>query len=64
MERLLTTQELADYLGVPRSTLWQWRSRGDGPIAVRIGRHLRYRESDVGSWIAKRVEATGRLRAS
>lgn len=27
-ERLLTTQEVADYLGVPVATLYRWRTAG------------------------------------
>jgi excisionase family DNA binding protein len=48
---LLTTEDLATYLGVPRSTLYGWKYRGDGPPAIRVGRHLRYRSSEVQRWL-------------
>ncbi|MCG3040262.1 helix-turn-helix domain-containing protein [Streptomyces sp. S1A] len=48
---LATPQELADYLGVPVSTLHQWRWMGIGPKGVRVGRHLRYRWGDVDRWL-------------
>jgi excisionase family DNA binding protein len=43
--------EVADYLGVPVKTLYQWRYAGKGPRVIRCGKHLRYRWSDVDSWL-------------
>lgn len=40
LEPLLSTEELADYLGVPVKTIYEWRTGGHGPCAVRVGRHL------------------------
>ncbi len=58
--RMATPAEVADYLQVPVKTLYQWRYRGDGPRAFRVGRHLRYRWEDVEAWLASRaVERTG-----
>lgn len=54
MEKLLTPQDLAEYLGVPLKTLYAWRYRNQGPTALRVGRHLRYRRSDVEQWIDRR----------
>lgn len=31
LERLLTADEVAEFLGIPISTLYQWRHRGRGP---------------------------------
>ncbi len=53
---LLTLREVAEILRVPCSTLYQWRGRGHGPRAYRVGRHLRYRAEDVDAWIAERRE--------
>ncbi|WP_214407383.1 helix-turn-helix transcriptional regulator [Pseudonocardia lacus] len=50
--RLWTVQDVAQFLSVPRKTLYQWRNRGYGPPARRIGRHLRYDPEDVRSWFA------------
>ncbi|MFQ5968579.1 MAG: helix-turn-helix transcriptional regulator [Acidimicrobiia bacterium] len=54
--RLLTARELAAYLEVPVATLYAWRHRGAGPRAFRVGRHLRYRSSDVEEWIRHQLE--------
>ena len=53
MERraLATPVEVADYLRVPLRTIYRWRYAGDGPPAFRIGRHLRFRWSDVEEWL-------------
>ena len=48
---LLTTQELAAYLKVPVSSLYFWRQTGKGPRAHVVGRHLRYKRSEVDRWI-------------
>ena len=50
-EQLLTPSELAAYLQVPVTTLYQWRTQGKGPRAFRVGRHTRYRRSDVDAWL-------------
>ena len=49
-ERLWTIDDVAEYLGVPVKTLYDWRHRGYGPTSKRIGKHLRYRPQDVISW--------------
>ena len=42
LDRLLTIEELSDYLGIPVPTLRDWRVGGRGPRAVKLGRALRY----------------------
>jgi excisionase family DNA binding protein len=49
--RLLSVAEVADYLGVPVKTLYQWRHKGVGPRGLRVGRHLRYRSGEVDRWL-------------
>lgn len=44
-------QEIAAYLGVPVKTLYQWKYRGIGPTVHKVGRHLRYRWSEVDAWV-------------
>ena len=52
---LLSTVELAGWLGVSNQWLEIGRSRGYGPKFVRIGpRRVRYRRSDVLEWLAAR----------
>ncbi len=46
----LNSQQLAELLGVPKSTIDFWRASGTGPTFSRLGKHVRYRESDVLAW--------------
>jgi hypothetical protein len=50
---LLDTYQAAAYLGVPRQTLAVWRTRHHptGPAWVRIGRHIKYRQEDLDTYI-------------
>jgi excisionase family DNA binding protein len=61
-ESLMTADEAAQFLLVPRSTLYELvRSRG--LPHVRIGdRGLRFTRSDLGSWIAENTYGTRRRR--
>ncbi|HET9733196.1 MAG TPA: helix-turn-helix domain-containing protein [Acidimicrobiales bacterium] len=49
--RYLSPTELAELLGVPVQTVYQWRHQGDGPPGFRIGKHLRYDPRAVRRWI-------------
>ncbi|TAM70771.1 MAG: DNA-binding protein [Microbacteriaceae bacterium] len=56
LERLLSVEELSDYLGVPVRTLYDWRVDGRGPKALHAGRVLRYPESRVQEWIEANLD--------
>ena len=56
VEPLLTIQEVADFLGVPVDTVYRWRSRREGPVGYRVGRHVRYRPSAVEEWLIERAD--------
>jgi excisionase family DNA binding protein len=51
IERLWTVEDVSEYLGIPVKTLYQWRYRGQGPSAMRVGRYIRYRADDVRAWV-------------
>ncbi|MEU5668965.1 helix-turn-helix domain-containing protein [Micromonospora sp. NPDC047753] len=48
---LATPEQVAEYLGVPIQTLYQWRHRSVGPRGSKVGRHVRYRWDDVEKWL-------------
>ncbi|MDT8320745.1 MAG: helix-turn-helix domain-containing protein [Xanthomonadales bacterium] len=52
---LFDTQQAAEYLGLKRTTLEAWRCRGGGPKFAKFGRVVRYRQSDIDSWIESRT---------
>lgn len=55
---LMTINQAAEYLAIPKATLYTWRNRraGFGPRAVKFGGALRYRRSDLDRWIADHLE--------
>jgi Helix-turn-helix domain len=46
----ITRQEVADRLRVPFPTMNNWATKGYGPPYIKVGRHARYRLSDVIAW--------------
>jgi excisionase family DNA binding protein len=64
--QLLTPQQVSELLQMPLQTLYTWRSRGEGPPALKLGRHLRYRRADVERWLDEgptRSSVNGRRRS-
>src|SRR5688572_16342600 len=55
-ERLMTTTEVSEMLGIPVDTLYAWRHRGLGPRGYRVGRYVRYRPSAVESWLEEQAD--------
>jgi excisionase family DNA binding protein len=55
IDTLMTVQDVAAYLGVPVATVYQWNSRGHGPTRYRLGKHVRYRRSDVEAWVDRQA---------
>ena len=47
---LWTIRDVSAFLAVPVGTLYQWRHRGDGPPALRLGKHLRFDPESVRRW--------------
>lgn len=53
-DRLWDVRDVSAFLGVPVGTLYQWRVRGLGPPAMRLGRHLRFDPNAVRVWARSR----------
>lgn len=50
---LLTTEQLAEFLGVSVRTVEDWRFDRKGPSHIRLGpRTVRYRSDEVLEWLA------------
>lgn len=52
---LATAQEVAEYLGVPVATVYNWKYRGNGPKLIKVGRHLRARWEDVDAYLEQQA---------
>lgn len=57
VEPLLSTDEVSPVLVILVDTLDNRRWMGSGPPFLRIGRHVRYRRSDLEAWIDAKVRA-------
>ena len=62
VERLLSTEEVAEVPGRPARTLRQLRYLGEGPRYLKVGATVRYRARDVEVWL-KAQEREGAVRA-
>ena len=49
-ERLWGVQDVSQYLGVPVTTLYQWRYQRYGREGRRVGRYIRYDPDEVRTW--------------
>ena len=59
VEMLIREDDAAEYLGVTKRTLQQWRFNGKGPLFVRISRRcIRYRRGDLVTWLEKRLASS------
>ena len=56
---LLTSVEVAEYLGIGLSTFHQLRSRGEGPPGLRVGGSIRWSREGLDEWLAGQREDVG-----
>lgn len=50
-DSLLTTDQVAEMVGMRPGTIENWRYKVQGPPYVKINRAVRYRASDVQTWL-------------
>jgi excisionase family DNA binding protein len=55
VKQLLTPEQLADECQVPVSTIYRWNYTKTGPAPCRVGKHVRYRRSDVDAWLDEKA---------
>lgn len=51
---------VAEYLDVPVTTLYDQRhhKRGVGALAIKVGRHLRWRWEDIEAWLDEQARSS------
>jgi predicted DNA-binding transcriptional regulator AlpA len=52
---LLGSAEAAEMLGVSVPTLAGWRHTGFGPLHLKVGRLVKYLETDLRDWLRTRA---------
>jgi len=59
LDRLLTTTALAETWGFEPQTLRKWRCTGSSDLQfIRIGKAIRYRQSDIEAYLAKNTSTS------
>jgi excisionase family DNA binding protein len=52
-EPLLTAEQVADLLAIPRSSVYEYARRLHEPLpSIRVGRHRRFHRTDIERWLA------------
>lgn len=60
-----TEQQFSERYQVPRRTAQRWRTTGEGPAFVRLGkRRVLYRLTDIEQWLASRTFSSRAAEAS
>lgn len=54
VKKYMTEQEAADYLKMSPKTLQKWRHQGNSPAYSKLGRCIRYLESDLDEYASSR----------
>jgi len=60
MDKLLTVEEIAEYLSLKPSTIYQWTHQGFIPH-IKLGSRVRFRMSQIEKWLESRT-VNGRVR--
>ena len=60
METILTVPQVAEYLQLSKSKLYQMVKRGEIPH-IKIGKNVRIRESDLLEWLDAQHEPSRQL---
>lgn len=59
-EPLPGVEDVIAYLGIPRQTIYDQRHRGVGigALGIKVGRHLRFRWSDIDHYLDEQARAS------
>jgi len=60
-DTLLTSEQVANRLGLKVDTIEKWRRERRGPAYVQLGRAIRYRPSAVEKFVAEREILSGHI---
>lgn len=61
-DKLLTTQEVADFLRVDRATLYRWRRADVSPEYYSLGGKVLYRISDLNRFLSQNTHTSLEIR--
>lgn len=55
-EPIHTLEEFARREKVPVQTVRLWRMKGKDPVSFKVGKHVRYRLSDIEAWEQEQID--------
>jgi len=55
LEQLYNEKETAKLLSMSVKTLQRYRYTGGGPIYIKLGKSVRYKESDIEKYVSERT---------
>lgn len=56
MPRTMTAPQAAEYVGVSKTMMDDFRSKGGGPRYIKIGRRVLYDVADLDAWIESKKQ--------
>ncbi|HUU20062.1 MAG TPA: helix-turn-helix domain-containing protein [Sedimentisphaerales bacterium] len=56
--QLMTVEDVAEYLRIKSSTVYEWASNGKLP-GVKIGRLWRFERSEIEKWVRENRQGNG-----
>lgn len=61
MSQMITTEEVAEIVGRPATTVHKWRNKGEGPPYRQLveGGKVEYVKSEVLKWLKSRTRRPG-----
>jgi predicted DNA-binding transcriptional regulator AlpA len=57
LPKIIDSWGVSDHTGIPVPTLRNWRYLRKGPRSFKLGRSVRYLESDVLAWVEEQQQA-------
>ncbi|MFC4245090.1 helix-turn-helix domain-containing protein [Gryllotalpicola reticulitermitis] len=51
LDPMMDVKALAEFLRVPVSTIYDWRTNRKGPPGYRVGKHVVFQASEVKAWL-------------
>ena len=58
LSEILTLDEVAEYLKIPKKTVYKMTRDGELP-AFKAGKHWRVPRAELGAWIARKLPSNG-----
>ena len=55
-DRYLSVDEIAEYLGIKRDTIYKWIDKKENFPAIKVGSLWKFKKEEVDNWVKKEDE--------